>query len=92
MTFEPTVQVLADKVSFHSKDEQDIGEVRIACLQNGGKEEEIGFLNLTNGETMTGGWNCQMTSAEIRIPQITVGLVESRTSDSPEIRTQRGIK
>ena len=41
---------------------------------------------------MTVGWNCEMNSAEIRIPRITVGLAESRTSDSPEIRAQRGIK
>ena len=92
MTFEPSEQVLADRVSFHSKDKQDMGGVRVACLLDGGKEEEIGFLNLVNGETMTVGWNCEMTSAEIRIPRIAVGLVESRTSDNPEIRARRGLK
>ena len=33
-----------------------------------------------------------MTSSELRIPRIAVGLVESRTNDNQESRARRGLK
>ena len=73
VTFEPSEQVLADRIVFYSQDKQDMGGVKVACLLDGGEKKEIGFLNLFNGETITVGWNCEMTSAELRIPWIAVG-------------------
>ena len=66
--------------------------VRVACLLKRGEKEEVGFLNLFHGETITVGWNCEMTNAEIRIPRLVVGLVESRTDDNQDSRTRRGTK
>ena len=92
MTFEPSEQVLADRIVFHSKDKQDIGGVKVTCLLDRGEKEEIGFLNIFDGEIMTVGWNCEMSSSELRIPRIAVGLVESRTNDDRESRERRGLK
>ena len=92
MTFEPHEQVLADRMIIHSRDGNDIGGVKVTCFLDGGKTEEIGFLNIFNGEVMTVGWNCEMSSAELRIPRIAMGLVESRTDDDRESRERRGLK
>ena len=41
MTFEPSEQVLADRISFYSKDKQDMGGVKVACLLDRGEKEEM---------------------------------------------------
>ena len=64
----------------------------MTCLLDGGKKKEIEFLNIFDSEIMTVGWNCEMSSSELRIPQIAVGLVESRTNNDWESRECRGLK
>ena len=43
VTFEPSEQVLADRISLFSKDKQDMGGVKVACLLDGGKKKRSGF-------------------------------------------------
>ena len=92
VSFEPQDQVLADKMTIHSGDGTDIGGVKVTCHLDGGNKEESGFLDIFDSETLTVGWNCEMSSLEIRVPWIVSGLVESRTDDDQIDRTKRGLK
>ena len=92
LSFEPQDQALADKITFHSRDKADIAGVKVTCHLDGGSREESGFLDIFDGESLTIGWNCEMSSLEIRIPWVVSGLVESRTDDNQEDRTKRGLK
>ena len=38
------------------------------------------------------GWNCEMSSAELRVPRIAMGLVESWTDNDWVARERRGLK
>ena len=75
-----------------SRDGNDIGGVKVTCFLDGGKTEEIGFLNIFDGKVMTVGWNCEMSSAELRVPRIAMGLVKSQTDDDRVARERRGLK
>ena len=79
-------------MTVHSRDGADIGGVKVTCHLDGGNKEESGFLDIFNGETLTIGWNCEMSSLEIRVPWIVSGLVESRTDDDQINHTKRGLK
>ena len=39
---------------------EQVMAVKVTCLLNRGEKEEIGFLNLFDGKTMTVGWNCEL--------------------------------
>ena len=92
VTFEPTQQVLADRMTIHSGDGGDIGGVKVTCHLDGGRKEESGFLDIFDGETLTIGWNCEMASAELRVPWIASGLVKSQADDNQAVRERRGLK
>ena len=66
--------------------------MKVTCHLDGGKRKESGFLDIFDGETLTVGWNCEMSSLELRVPWIVSGLVESRTDDDQTDRTKRGLK
>ena len=68
--FEPHDQVLADRFMIRTKSGANVISVKVACLKDGGAKEDIGFIDIFNGEAMTVGWNCLMEHAELRVPRI----------------------
>ena len=81
ITFEPSNQVLADKMTLHTTDGNDVGSVKITCYQDKGVSVETGFMNLLSGETITVGWNCEIIGEEVKVPAITLELLDSQSDD-----------
>ena len=70
ISFEPHNQVLADRFMIRTKSRAKVISVKVTCLKDGGVKEDIGFIDIFNGEAMTVGWNCLMEHAELRVPRI----------------------
>ena len=92
ISFKPHEQVLADRLTLHTKDGASINGVKVACLSTAGTTEDLGFMNIYNDETITVGWNCRLDHTELSIPRIAMGVVESRLDDDLSTREKRGIQ
>ena len=75
ISFEPHNQELTDRLTVHTSDKTRIIGVKMACIDAGNAAEDLGIININDGETMTVGWNCKMDHSELRIPRLTSGLV-----------------
>ena len=73
-----------------TKDGSSVYGIKVVCTNDKGEDEETGFLNVYNSETV--GWNYKMEHAELKVPKIALGLVVSRTDDNNEIRKRRGLQ
>ena len=92
MTFRPTSQALADKMTIHTQDGRDTGDIRITCYQDGAATVVPGFIDLHNEESLTIGWNCELSGEEIRIPAVATELLDSRFSDNAAVRRKKGSR
>ena len=79
--FKSNEQVLADKMTVHTKSGASLNGIKVVCSKDGGAKEDLGFLNIYNGETIMVGWNCMLDHAQLRVPRIASGIVESRMDD-----------
>ena len=82
MTFGPTNQALADKLTIHTEDGHNTGDVKITCYQDKATTIVSGFIKLHDKESLTLGWNCELIGEEIWIPAVAKELLNSRLSDT----------
>ena len=82
VTFGPTNQVLADKVTIHTRDGHNTGDTKVTCYQDGATTIVTGFIKLHNEESLTLGWNCELIGEEIWVPAVAKELLDSRLSDT----------
>merc|ERR1712020_821374 len=91
VTFGPTNQVLADKLTIHTRDGRDTGDIKISCYQDGATTITTGFIDLHNEEHLTVGWNCELIGEEIWVPAVAKELLNSRLGDTAAKR-RRGAR
>ena len=91
MTFGPTNQVLADKLTIHTRDGRDTGVIKVTCYQDRATTVVTGFIDLHNEESLTVGWNCELIGEEIWVPAVAKELFDSRLSDTAAKR-RRGAR
>ena len=89
VSFESHEQVLADKMTVCTASGANLDGVRVACNKDGGMKREQGFIDIYSSETLTIGWNCLLDHAQLKFPQIALGIAESRTEDDRDIRERR---
>ena len=70
VTFGPTNQVLADKLTIHTRDGRNTGDIKVTCYQDGATTIVTGFIDLHNEESLTVGWNCELIGEEIWVPAV----------------------
>ena len=88
----PHDQVLADRMTVRIKNKTSINSVKVAYHSDGSAAKDLGFIDIYNGETIMVGWNCMMDHAELRVPRITLGIVESRMDNDLDTRRRQGLQ
>ena len=85
VSFQSHEQVLANRMTVRTASGANLNGIRVAFSKEGCTKGKLWVLDIYSGETITVGWNCMLDHAQLKVPQIALGVVESRTDDNLDI-------